>query len=97
MGLPGGGHDGVTLVAGSGGGLVRFGDLGCGCLAFVVQGTIGGAGPLLGVLARGGLVVGRGDGLGGGGAGLGGVCSQMCSPVGPPILAASRLTRSRTA
>src|SRR5208283_4841166 len=47
-GLPGGGHDGVTLGAGSGGGLVRFGDLGCGCLAFVVQGTIGGAGPLLG-------------------------------------------------
>src|SRR5208283_3438475 len=72
-GLPGGGHDGVTLGAGSGGGLVRFGDLGCGCLAFVVQGTIGGAGPLLGVLACGGLVVGRGDGLGGGGAGLGGV------------------------
>ena len=72
-GLPGGGHGGVTLGAGSGDGLLRFGDPGCGCLAFVVQGTIGVAGPLLGVLACGGLGVGRGDGLGGGGAGLGGV------------------------
>ena len=38
-----------------------------------MQGTIGVAGPLLGVLACGGLGFHRGDGLGGGGAGLGGV------------------------
>src|SRR5271166_6358834 len=72
-GLPGGGHGGVALGAGGGEGLFCFGDPGCGCPAFVVQGTVGVAGTLLGVLACGGLCFHRGDGLGGGGAGLGGV------------------------
>ena len=50
-----------------------FGDPGCGCPAFAVQRAAGVVGELLGVLARGGLGLHRGDGLGGGGAGLGGV------------------------
>ena len=67
------GQGGLTPGAGGGGGLFCFGDPGCGCPAFVVQGSLGVAGPLLGVPARGGLGFGRGDGLGGGGAGLGGI------------------------
>ena len=42
--LPGCGHGGVTLGAGGGDGRLGFGDPCCGCLAFVVQGTIGVAG-----------------------------------------------------
>ena len=72
-GLPGGGHGGVTFGAGIGGGLFRFGDPCCGGLAFAVQGTIGVAGTLPGVLACGGLGFGCIEGLGGCGAGLGGV------------------------
>ena len=74
-GLPGCGHGGVALGAGSGDGLLRFGDPGCGCPAFVVQGSLGVAGTLPGVLACGGLGFGRGEGLDGGGAGLG--CVQL--------------------
>ena len=72
-GLPGGGHGGLPLGAGRGEGLLRFGDPGCGCPAFVVQRAAGVAGELLGVLPCGGLGVHRGDRLSGGGAGLGGL------------------------
>src|SRR5271165_1423886 len=77
-GLPGCGHGGVTLGAGSGDGRLRFGDPCCGCPSFVVQGTINVAGTLLCVLACGGAGLGGvqlggvpGDRLAGGlGAGL---------------------------
>ena len=70
---PGGGQRRVALGAGGSDGRLGFGDPCCGCLAFVVQGTISVAGSLRGVLACGGLGFGPGEGLGGCGAGLGGV------------------------